>query len=79
MKPTANLHNFTNKAAVFLAGIVAVLLLVLTPLASFVAYVKFSQFKTLIWSTFSREFPVKGCVTGKEHQHIVLHSNISFS
>ena len=48
MKPSA----YNNKAAVFVACIVAVLFLVLTPLASFVADVKFSRFKTLIWSTY---------------------------
>ena len=52
MKPSAYLHHFTNNTAVFLACIVAVLFLVLTPLASFVADVKFSRFKTLIWSTY---------------------------
>ena len=79
MKPTAYLHIFTSIAAVFLAGIVVVLFLVLTPLASIVAYVKLSRFKTLIWSTSSREFPMKGYLTGKEHQCILQHSNISFS
>ena len=52
MKPSAYLHHFTNNTAVFLAGIVAVLFIFLTPLASFVADVKFSRFKTLIWSTY---------------------------
>ena len=52
MKPSAYLHNLNNKAAVFVACIVAVLFLVLTPLASFVADVKFSRFKTFIWSTY---------------------------
>ena len=52
MKPSAYLHLYTNNVAVFLAGIFAILFLVLTPLASFVADVKFSRFKTLIWSTY---------------------------
>ena len=52
MTPSAYLRNFNSIAAVFLAGIVAVLFLVLTPLASFVADVKFTRFKTLIWSTY---------------------------
>ena len=52
MKPSAYLHLYTNNVAVFLAGVSAVLFLVLTPLASFVADVKFSRFKTLIWSTY---------------------------
>ena len=52
MKPSAYLHHLTNNNAVFLAGIVAVLFIFLTPLASFVADVKFSRFKTLIWSTY---------------------------
>ena len=51
MKPSAHLHVF-HKYFVFVACIVAVLFLVLTPLASFVADVKFSRFKTLIWSTY---------------------------
>ena len=49
--PSAYLHHFTNNTPV-LAGIVAVLFLVLTPLASFAADVKFSRFKTLIWSAY---------------------------
>ena len=52
MKPSAYLHHFTNNTAVELAGIVAVLFIFLTPLASFVADVKFSRFKTLIRSTY---------------------------
>ena len=52
MKPSAYLNFFTNKSAVFVACIVAVLFIVLTPLASFVADVKFSRFKTLIWNTY---------------------------
>ena len=52
MNPSTYLHLYNNNIAVFLAGIIAVLFLVLTPLASFVADVKFSRFKTLIWSTY---------------------------
>ena len=43
---------YNNNTAVIFAGIFAVLFLVLTPLASFVADVKFSRFKMLIWSTY---------------------------
>ena len=52
MKPSAILHFYTNNTALFVASIVAVLFLVLTPLASIVADVKFSRFKMLIWSTY---------------------------
>ena len=52
MKPSVYLLYFNNIVAVFVACIVAVLFLVLTPMASFVADVKFSRFKTLIWSTY---------------------------
>ena len=48
MKPSVYLHNFTNKAAVFVADTFAILFLVLTPLASCVADVKFNQFNMLI-------------------------------
>ena len=52
MQPSAYLRHFYFGSAVILAGVFAVLFLVLTPLASFVADVKFSRFKTLIWSTY---------------------------
>ena len=54
MNPSTYLHiyNYNHNNAVILAGIFAILFLVLTPLASFVADVKFSRFKTLIWSTY---------------------------
>ena len=45
-------HHFFHKTFVIFVSIVAVLFLVLTPVASFVADVKFSRFKTLIWSTY---------------------------
>ena len=52
LRPSLYLH-FSNETATGIeTSIIAILLLVLTPLTSFVADVKFGRFKTLVWSTY---------------------------
>ena len=52
LRPSAYLY-FTNETGTGIeTSIIAIIFLVLTPLASFVADVKFGRFKTLLWSTY---------------------------
>ena len=52
LKPSAYLHFPNETATAIETSIIAIILLLLTPLASFVADVKFGRFKTLLWSTY---------------------------
>ena len=52
LKPSAYLHFSNETATAIETSIIAIILLLLTPLASFVADVKFGRFKTLLWSTY---------------------------
>ena len=52
LRPSVYLH-FTNETVTGIeTNIIAIIFLVLTPLASFVADVKFGRFKTLLWNTY---------------------------
>ena len=52
LKPSAYLQISNDRNVPIVASLMATLFLVLTPLASLVADVKFGRFKTLLWSTY---------------------------